>query len=80
MNNLSLIDGYSSSIGDQYNWQPYYPLIQQYYPVYIPYWDNQSKIEQAYLIAQKLIDKKLVKQVVTIKDFIELVNEIVTIL
>ena len=52
----------------------YYPLIQQYYPVYVPYW-QEPKIEKAFKIVQILLEKNIVK-VESVKDFIELVNKI----
>lgn len=85
--NIKLFNGDLSSnlpqlghIGDFY---PYYePLIEKHYfnyPIYTTYHSTEkSKVEQAFKIVQVLIEKKLVK-VDKVKEFIELVNEIVEI-
>ena len=54
------------------------PLIQTYYPNYLSYYTS-NKTEQAFKLVQKLLEKKLVK-LTTIKDFIELTNEIISII
>lgn len=51
-----------------------------YYPTYYPYVVKEdNKFEQAFKIVQKLMEKKLVDPK-KVKDFIELVNEIVDVL
>ena len=55
------------------------PVVQTYYPFYYQFWANESNIEKAFNIAQKLIDKKLVT-IVKVKDFVELVNEIASVI
>lgn len=66
----------NASIGD---WgQNCLGLVQTYYQPYYSYW-TPNKTEQAFRLVQKLLEKKLVK-LNTIKDFIELTNEIVSIL
>ena len=65
-----------------YPWfQPYVPIVEHYYPVYQQYWlsPDKSKLEQSFKIVQKLIEKKLVK-IDKVKEFIELVNDIVEVL
>ena len=68
LNNASLNDCGQNCLG----------LVQTYYPTYYSYW-QPNKTEQAFRLVQKLLQKKLVK-LSTIKDFIELTNEIVAIL
>lgn len=67
-------------VGDQwtscdleYLWG-YYP---RYYPVYV---DHKDKVTQSFKIVSKLLEKKIIKKDLTIKDFIELVNTIADIL
>lgn len=61
----------------------YYPWFQEtvhhYYPTYYGVWEQKSKIEQAFKIVQKLVDKKLLT-LKTVKDFIETVNDISEVL
>jgi len=53
-----------------------YPYVERWYPVYYTYWTREpSKVEQAFKIVQKLMEKKIIKRL-TLKKFIELVNEI----
>ena len=62
-------------------YEPFYPIVERhYYPSYV-YWTqpDKSKLEQSFKIVQKLIEKKLVK-VDKVKEFIELVNDIVEVL
>jgi len=57
-----------------YSWC--YPYVERWYPAYYIYWTKEpSKIEQAFKIVQKLLEKKIIKHL-TLKKFIELVNEI----
>jgi len=76
--NFSTVVPMAVYIGDYNYWQP---VVEQYckYTCW-PYWStNQSKIEQAFKIVQKLIDKKLIK-LATVKSFIEVVNNISEVL
>ena len=67
----------NASIGDYYPWwQDYHHYYHYSYPVYI---DNKSKIEQAFKITEKLMEKKIVKDI-KLKQFIELVKEIASVL
>ena len=53
-----------------------YPYVEWWYPVYYSCWTKEpNKIEQAFKLVQKLMEKKIIKQL-TLKKFIELVNEI----
>ncbi len=80
MQALSLTSKYENSwIGEP--WPSYpsiQPLVQTYYPTYYGYWNNESSIEKAFKIIQKLMVRNLVK-VETVKDFIELVNEVASV-
>jgi hypothetical protein len=62
-----------------YHIEPWYPVVEKYYPACYSYWKDDSKIEKAFKITQILIDKKKVK-VEKVKDFIELVNSIAEII
>jgi prepilin-type N-terminal cleavage/methylation domain-containing protein len=56
---------------------------QHYYPIYYPiynYCDNRSKVEQAFKIVGKLLEKDLIKKELTVKEFIKLVNDIAEII
>lgn len=50
------------------------PYVQQHYPDYTLHWNTSSQFEKAFNIVQVLMEKKLIKEPKTIKDFIELVN------
>ena len=52
----------------------YQPVLREYYPVYTSYWQD-NKIEKAFKIMKVLVDKKLIEPK-TVKEFIELVNDI----
>ena len=65
----------NSWTGDYYP-GTYTPLVQTYYPNYTWGWSTPSKIEQSFKIVQKLLEKKVIKEPKTIKDFIKLVNVI----
>jgi len=53
-----------------------YPYVERWYPVCYPYWTKEpNKIEQAFKIVQKLMEKKIIQRL-TLKKFIRLVNEI----
>jgi hypothetical protein len=58
----------------------YKPLIREYYYSYYPYWQNEDKISKAFKLAQKLIEKKFIKEPLKVKDFIELINELAEII
>lgn len=78
--NWSLNTPLNYPTGDFWPYYPnIYPLVQTYYPMYYSYWSNESNIEKAFRITQKLIEKKIVNPI-KIKDFIELVNEIASII
>jgi len=60
-------------------WYPWYDReIHHWYPS-VSIVPEKSKVEQAFRILGKLLEKKIVKTV-TVKDFIELVNEIAGVL
>jgi hypothetical protein len=54
----------------------YYP---QWYPSY-HYVSEKSKIEQAFKIVGKLLEKDLIEKELTVKQFMKLVNEIAEII
>lgn len=54
----------------------YTPIVKEYYPLYLSNWNEKNKTEQAFKIVQKLIEKGRIK-ISIVKDFIEVVNEIV---
>lgn len=65
---------------DWYHPNLYRPFVEKYYPLYSPVWNEEkNKTEQAFKIAEKLIhtQKAYAK---TVKDFIELVNDIIAVL
>ena len=74
--NNSLI--YNSSSDDSSHWTPfdyntwweYCPRCWVSYPVYV-----KNRLEQAFGVVKKLMEKKIIKQL-TLKQFIELVEEI----
>jgi hypothetical protein len=53
----------------------YYP---QWYPSY-HYVTEKSKVEQAFKIVGKLLEKELIEKELTVKQFMKLVNEIAEI-
>ena len=58
-------------------WDYYSPIIERHYiPIHTVYTHEPSKVEKAFNVAKRLEECKLVT-VKTVKDFIELVNEIV---
>lgn len=64
-------------VGDPYSyWQEYHHYHHYNYPLYI---DNKSKIEQAFKIMQKIMERKIVGEI-KLQQFIELVNDIATII
>jgi len=81
--NTSIGDFTSGFFGDPINYPTFYPLIERYYsnyPVYTYIQQDKSKIEQSFKIVQALIDNKTINNLKTVKDFIDIVNKIVTIL
>ena len=60
-------------------WYPWWEREINYYYPSISYITEKSKIEQAFKILGKLIEKKIIKEP-TIKAFIGLVNEIASII
>lgn len=54
----------------------YTPIVREYYPLYLSNWNEKNKTEQAFKIVQKLIEKGRIK-ISIVKEFIEIVNEIV---
>lgn len=66
--------GSNTTTGTAYPIGDYYPLINTYYQPYLPYWRDESKIEKSFKLVQKLIEKKIIKEPKTVKDFIDLVN------
>jgi hypothetical protein len=60
----------------------YYPIYEQHYhnwytSTIIP---EKSKVEQAFKIVGKLLEKDLIKKELTVKEFIKLVNDIAEII
>ena len=54
------------------DFQPYYPAIKEYYPIYFG-WQNENKTEKAFEIVNILLKEKIIK-LKKVKDFVELVN------
>jgi len=61
------------------NLSNYYYQYLPYYPQFLNYVSEKNKIEQSFKIINKLIEKKIIK-VISVEDFIRLVNEISEIL
>ena len=60
-----------------------YDYFYHYYPQWYPsyqYVNVQSKIEQAFKIVGKLLEKDLIEKELTVKQFMKLVNEIAEII
>lgn len=60
-------------------WWPNYErtIIREYYPTYWPTTTIQkSKLEQAFKIVTKLMEKKIIKGDLTVKKFVTLVNDV----
>lgn len=76
---LTLNSNFTSN--DGYFWEPlnYLNTVNTYYTPWFYTWQD-NKIEKSFKLVQKLIEKKLVKEPKTVKDFIELVNELTTII
>lgn len=71
--------GFDSQVTNWYQPLPYIPLVEQYYCTNLTPWSSGS-IEKAFKLVQKLLEKKLIKEPKTVKDFIELVNTLSEIL
>lgn len=71
--------GFDSKVTNWYQPVPYIPLVEQYYYNNLNPWSSGS-IEKAFKLVQKLLEKKLIKEPKTVKDFIELVNTLSEIL
>ena len=55
----------------------YMHTVDTYYPTMYTYWNTYpNKIETAFKLTQKLLEKKIIKEPKTIGEFIELVNTI----
>ena len=63
---------------NNHTYQNVYPYVEKFYPQqYTTYWNTwkeDSKLEKAFRLAQKLMEKKFIKEPKTVKEFIELVN------
>lgn len=60
-----------------------YSDFYHYYPVYYPSYQfirQDSKIEQAFKIVGKLIEKDFIEKELTVKQFMKIVNEIAEII
>jgi len=64
------------TISTQYVPNTYFETVHHYYPTYYSYWTQEDKILKSFKLAQKLMEKKIIKEPKTVKDFIELVNSI----
>jgi len=64
----------------QYVPSTYLETVHYYYPMYYSYWTQEDKISKSFKLVQKFIEKKIIKEPKTVKDFIELVNSISEIL
>ena len=74
-----LYTGTTQGITYHITYPDYYYYHEHYYPVYYPccsWITEKSKVEQAFKIVGKLIEKKLIKDNLNVKDFIKLVNDI----
>lgn len=62
-----------TSYGDYWDYWHYH-----YYPIYYPTYHicEKSKVEQAFKIVGKLLEMKLIKKDLTLKEFIKLVNDV----
>ena len=57
-------------------------IIREYYPTFYPSYVNyeKSKLEQSFRVASKLMQIGVVNAKMTVKQFIELVNEVADVL
>lgn len=70
--------GVSTAKLDWYNPNTYIRCIDT---TYYPFWTvGENKIEQSFRLVQKLIEKKVIKEPATVKDFIELINNIAEVI
>jgi hypothetical protein len=61
----------------------YYDFYYYYYPICYPtveYVKEKSKVEQAFKILGKLMENKLIKDTISVKKFVKLVNEIANVI
>ena len=74
----------NASLGSlQSNQACLYDNYYHYYPTWYPtyhYCQEKSKVEQAFKIVGKLLEKDLIEKELTVKQFMKLVNEIAEIL
>ncbi|MCK5019720.1 MAG: hypothetical protein KAS32_21860 [Candidatus Peribacteraceae bacterium] len=62
----------NSAYGD---WGGLKPLVEKhYFNYYQKYWNKPDTFKMAFELVQKLLERKMVKEPKTVKDFIELVN------
>jgi hypothetical protein len=80
-NNSLMAGGNQVGIGQESN------LCCDYFYHYYPYWypsyhyvEQKSKIEQAFKIVGKLIEKNLIDKELTVKQFMKIVNEIAEVI
>ena len=61
---------------DNNTYKHIYPYVEKHFPTHTYWhsWREDSRIEKAFKLVQKLMDKKFVKAPKTVKDFIVLVN------
>jgi hypothetical protein len=60
-----------------------YDSFYNYYPTYYPsyhYVESRSKIEQAFKVVGKLLERKLIEKELTVKEFMKIVNDIAEVL
>ena len=74
INYCTTANGGNCTTGDPQFWYQWYP---QYYPMY--YEMPKSKIEQAFKIVSKLMEKKIIDKM-SLKQFIDIVNSVAEIL
>jgi hypothetical protein len=72
--NTAALNNYGTNTYDCFAY--YYP---QWYPSY-HYVQERSKVEQAFKIVGKLLEKDLIEKELTVKQFMKLVNEIAEII
>jgi hypothetical protein len=81
--NLSAVDTYAGSVNALGNVTNYCDTFYHYYPQWYPSYHcchEKSKVEQAFKIVGKLLEKDLIEKELTVKQFMKLVNEIAEII
>jgi hypothetical protein len=81
--NGNLMAGGTSVYGQNQACINTYDCFYHYYPQWYPsyhYCNEKSKIEQAFKIVGKLLEKDLIEKELTVKQFMKLVNEIAEII